>query len=357
MLRQTKLSFVTLGTAAVVLAGVVTFNATIDANDLMLDNPFRGDATGKYVAEMRASPEGVRYSSEERRIKAKLAQVANADCYIIGSSQIMIVNRATLPSLAERCRETVNLGVSGSALEDSGMFAGLVGSKDTTHFLLFGIDPWSFKLNQDRRWREVEPSFWQARNAIGLPQRDGLSGNPDTPAIFRLFSYAYLDRNWQFLEKERHRAEAAVEQPDVGNAANDYLRFMPDGTLKYPRSVLDRDPLRPLDDGSYRIEKPFIDPLAVAEWRAIISWLLGRGIKVALIVPPYHPSIWACHNETVCEGLKAAEATARQLAAEMKIEVVGGYDPRPFKLTPYDYIDERHLRPEAIHRLEAAQNE
>jgi hypothetical protein len=358
MLRQTRLSLVTLGAAGLLLAGVAAFNATIDANNLLLDNPLRGDQTGKYVAEMQATPGGIRYSSEERRIKARLAQATHADCYVIGSSQVMVVNRVTLPSLGDRCKETVNLGVSGSALEDTGMFAGLVGAKDTTRFVLLGIDPWSFKLNQDRRWREVEPAFWQGRTAIGLPRRDDLSGgDPETPALFRLLTYAYLDRNWRVLKKEQEDAEDTATRPGEAGSADDYLRFMPDGTLGYPRYMLDRDPLRPLADGSYRIAKPFIDPQAVAEWRTIIGWLQGRGITVMLMVPPYHPTIWACHIQTVCDGLKAAEAAARELAAERKIAVIGGYDPRPFKLTAYDYLDERHLRPESIRRLEPAQNE
>ena len=53
----------------------------------------------------------------------------------------------------------------------------------------------------------------------------------------------------------------------------------------------------------------------------------------------------------------SAEAAAREPAADRKIAVIGGYDPRPFKLTAYDYLDERHLRPESIRRLEPAQNE
>ncbi len=49
----------------------------------------------------------------------------------------------------------------------------------------------------------------------------------------------------------------------------------------------------------------------------------------------------------------AAEAQAHVLADEMGIRVIGSYDPRPFGLTPQDYIDERHLRPEALGRLES----
>lgn len=359
MLRQTKLATLTIGTAALLLAGVTAFNISVDANNLLLDmHPWRGDEIGDYVAEMRSTPAGIRYSSQERRIKARLAQTTKADCYIIGSSQIMIANRDTLPYLESHCTETVNLGVSGAALEDAGMFAGIVGAKETTRLVLFGIDPWGFKLNQDRRWREVEPAFWQGRDAIGLPRRDDLSGDPETPAIFRLFSYAYLDRNWRVLRKQQEDAEEEAAKP-AGNAGDpgDYMRYMPDGTLGYPRFLLDRDPMRPLEDGGYRIETPYTDPQAIAEWKAIIAWLQQRKIEVALLIPSYHPRVWDCQNQTICDGLKAAEAAARSLAAEMGIKVIGGYDPRPFALTPADYIDERHLRPEVLRRLESPQNE
>jgi hypothetical protein len=352
MLRQTKLATLTIGTTALLLAGVAAFNISIDANNLLLDmHPWRGDEIGAYVAEMRSAPDGIPYSSQERRIKVKLAETTNADCYIIGSSQIMIANAETLPYLGSHCTETVNLGVSGAALEDAGMFAGIVGARDATRLVLFGVDPWGFKLNEDRRWREVEPAFWQGREAIGLPHREDLSGDPETPAIFRLFTYAYLDRNWRVLRKGREDEAEAAANPGAG--ATDELKFMPDGTLKYPESMLARDPMRPLEDGGYRIEEPFTDPEAIAEWKAIIAWLQQRKIEVALLIPSYHPRVWDCQNQAICDGLTAAEAAARALAAEMGIKVIGGYDPRPFALTPYDYIDERHLRPEVLQRLEA----
>jgi hypothetical protein len=354
MLRRTKLSILTLGTAALVLGAVATFNGIVDANNLLLDTRlFGGDPIGKYVSQMRVTPSGIRYSSEERQIKARLVEETAADCYVIGSSQIMLVNRTTLPSLQKRCSETINLGVSGSALEDSEMFAGLAGEKKTTRLLLFGIDPWSFKINQDRRWRTVEHAFWHGRSAIGLPNREDLNGDPDTPDFFRLFSYAYLERNWLALKKRAKDADkAANRSPDGDQPTSEYLRFMPDGTLLYPSSILHRDPDRALDDGSYRIKEPFVEPEAVDEWRATIRWLQGRGIAVELLVPPYHPTIWTCMNRTVCNGLEAAESAARRLAAELNLKVIGGYDPRPFSLKAKDYIDERHLQPASLQRLE-----
>jgi hypothetical protein len=127
--------------------------------------------------------------------------------------------------------------------------------------------------------------------------------------------------------------------------------FNPDGTYLYAVKVPDRlAPGTPVPDGSWGIEKPFIDPAVVAELEQVFTLLKKRGIQVALVLNPYHPEVFKCASAITCEALPIVEAAVRDLAQRLGLRVIGS-DPARYGFAGSDFRDEAHVSKDELHRI------
>ena len=135
--------------------------------------------------------------------------------------------------------------------------------------------------------------------------------------------------------------------------------FDPDGTYNYATVRSDRvtpipdrlAPGTPMEDGSWGIAKPFIDPALMDELEHVFTLLKKRGIQVAIVLNPYHPQVWKCASAITCEALRTVEPALRDLAGRVGLRVVGSYDPAVFRFRESDFRDDAHLSKDELNRV------
>jgi hypothetical protein len=289
----------------------------------------------------------------ERSVKIHLAQQADADCYVIGSSQEMQIDIGTMPFLAEKCQEVINLAVSGATFEDFVTAAGRVANNAHARHVFVGLHPWSFRAEADKRWTEEEQAYVEAREFFGLPKVK-ISGIGDVARFRNLINGAYLIRNLEELWRNVLKGAGPLSVKSSTEATDTEDIYMRTGRLVYSRSYLSDKPM-PLNNigtGEYKIGAPIFNAAAITEFERILEILNNRGIMVDFFLMPYHPKVLACGKPLVCEALKTIEALVRETARRHGIAVIGGYDPRPFGFQPEDFLDEMHLSAAALSNIE-----
>ena len=62
-----------------------------------------------------------------------------------------------------------------------------------------------------------------------------------------------------------------------------------------------------MDDGSWGIQKPFVDPGLMRELEHVFTLLKQRGVQVVIVLNPYHPYVWTCVSAITCDALRTRE--------------------------------------------------
>jgi hypothetical protein len=91
-------------------------------------------------------------------------------------------------------------------------------------------------------------------------------------------------------------------------------------------------------------------------YEAFVGNLIRSGVDVQFLLLPPNPWIFERARQEAARAAKGlpsveTEAFFRSLAAKAKVRVRGGLDPRQVGVTEADYIDDVHLRREAIDRI------
>jgi hypothetical protein len=292
----------------------------------------------------------------ERGIKLRIAQRSDADCYVIGSSQVTQIDRETMPLLAANCSRVANLATSGSTFEDLVAAAARVAANPHARKIFIGVEPWAFRLMADRRWMQEKEAYLEGRRLFNLPKVTLPS--LDTFHTTQLLNAVYLRRNIEVLWRRGLHALRYPEIKSVGphgeRSQDDEAIYLPNGRLVYSRLFLATNgnlPIESVGDGSYKIADPEIDSAVTTEWGLLIKELNTRGISVEFILSPYHPKVFECRNVAVCRALETVEPMIRTLASQNGVAVIGSYRPEPFEFGPADYFDDLHLKQAALSRL------
>jgi hypothetical protein len=180
-----------------------------------------------------------------------------------------------------------------------------------------------------------------------------------SPRYFQ-FTMAYVVRRWMaHTDKPREFVSQFGE-------ANESLLY-PDGSLEWWGNALAQTP----ETIRQKFDETHADSIAADEYRpvaekcrlyeAFVADLVRSGIIVEFVLLPPNP--WYFDRAEAAwtrAGKKLpsveTEAFIRALAAKYKLRVRGSIDPRRVGVTEADYIDDVHLRREAIDRVFKASN-
>lgn len=360
MRRLAQFEITALGICLLLIGSVAAFNFFVDASNIFLDyKPWKSKAISTYVRKLAQSDQGMPYIGRDRLVKYELVHRRDADCYIVGSSRVMTVARDDISILHQKCSASLNLAISDSSMEDTQMMIGQIIAKSGRPLILIGVDPWSFSIDHIPDYRELDGPFYKARADMGILPRDETAAGTAPSLAGRLLSLDYLHRNvreiWRSVLKPSRKARLQGAGVDATTPVIDVKkngRLLSDGRLGYPQSVLEVDPMRPLPERGERVPPPpFVNPIALAEWRKMLGFLTQRGYRIVFLLVPYNPRVWACGDANICEGMQVAERVATEFAREFKLPVVGGFDPSRFGLTPADFFDKIHPQPSSVKKL------
>lgn len=280
---------------------------------------------------------------------------------------------------------------SGSAFFNASMFGARIGEMVALYQLALdcGLRPRHVLIEIDARALGQRPPIEfpellaQASTRLHVPQgaeRDSLwmavwhalVPTGDKPASVNergpfepyetLLSPRYFQFSLRFLVRRLMPGSAgSQETPDQFGEPNQILAY-PDGSVQWCDNFLTRTPMTvrqrfdEVHTGSFAAEeyRPTPDMCRLCE--AFVADLRRSGVDVEFLLLPPNP--WF-YDRAVDEWKRAGkplpsvetEARIRSLAANYGIRIRGSLDPRRIGVKEEDYVDEVHLRREAIERL------
>jgi hypothetical protein len=334
---------------SIVLAATAAINFFVDTEGVYRSGSSVDTYVREYATRLVGSPHGLAHAPFERPIKLELAKHAPADCFVTGSSQQMRIGLSTFPA-AEGfgCKRLVNLSVAGGSWEDFVIAAKEVAERTGHRTLFIGVPPWLFQREAEPMWVVSAKHLPAAQHAFGLAKEHFDDGA--MRKALHLINGRYL---WQNLVSLRH-GRTLISLPPIQELTGDitddsrYGGFYPDGSTVYGLE-------KPQAWGEIKAPErmPSFDPAVVREFRQVAEVLQRRGVTLAVIMAPYHPKVWECRFQVVCDRLRTSEATVRETARNLKIKIIGSYDPRHLRITDDDFSDYSHLSYSGVKKLEA----
>lgn len=340
-------------TCASALAAVAAINYSVDVNGVYSSEADYWAHVNRYVDALLQSEHGLAYIPFDRGVKFELARRTAADCYVLGSSHEIQINARRFPLLGERCRQIINLGVSGGVYEDVLTFLSVLADKPAGTHAYIGLRPWFFGPPVNDQWGEIGNQYALARAKFGLRRN---RARPSFRLAANLINADYLERNLEKLvgaagsgppeNPADWRHETA--NPNVGMTDRD-------GSLTYPpESGNAATPEPAFGPGILTIREPFVVPAVVHEFETVILALRARGIEIHIMLMPFRPDTLECPDPLLCRAFEQTETVAHDLGRRLGVEVIGGYDSRRYGLTRDDFRDYHHLAEKAFPKLSAA---
>jgi hypothetical protein len=325
------------------MAAVAATNYAIDAEGLFREPDDFGQLVRSYVGRLMRSPGGLVLVPGDRTIKLELARRSTADCIVTGSSHEMELDLASAPQMFAGCRAVVNLAVLAGGFEDFIAVTGVILGREEPATVYVGVDPWTLRRRFRLGFLEQRGAYERARALVDL-KKDQATPAEGAARYLVLFRADYLQRNLQFL---RSTSRFAIR--DARSTGDEDEVIDPDGVIHFSRGNARRLSSRISSDT--RRWSPSVDSDVECEFEKAVTALVERNKRVKLLLTPYRPESMSCTEPYACETFGAVETFTRRLGQRLRLDVIGSFDPRPFALTGGDFIDEGHIRMQALHKI------
>jgi peptidoglycan/LPS O-acetylase OafA/YrhL len=256
----------------------------------------------------------------------------------IGSSRIMQIGENNYPD------KILNLGVSGSSVEDHIAIADMARRKFKPSIYFFGVDPWLFNSNSGQvRWKSLEDEYVRALSE--LRGDTALVNSASQEEVdFRLPSdsgFTGFGANiYNFINLQK-----LVAIDDTSELRDKISR---DGVHVYNSTYANKSQKEVIATFDQLIDYSMGDFTYSQELEDLFGKLIdaySRESVVVLILPPYHPELF--------ERIKVqrpiylqVEARFRDFAKKHGVKIIGSYDPNQVGCIGTEFYDGMH--PNAI---------
>ncbi len=333
------------------LTAVAAVNFTVDVSRIYhADDSNEHARIIDFAQRLQKSKDGMVAVPWDRALKWELARQSDAECFVTGSSRAMVFGIEQLRMFESGCRSVANLGVNGAGFEDFVTAAGLIAEKPLPKAVYVGVDPWALRFNADARWTGFERVYHSSRRRLGLSDKEQQHG---WDAFANLLNGQYLLANINSVTSGHTEIPIKAVEPDGANVLADENVLLPDGSLVYSQKYKSPRPVPDdrIGNGATKIQPPYLDPRVTAEFEYVLNGLSARGIRIVLLLAPYHPKVMRCQSPKACAALTAVEEWARDLAQRHGYQIIGSFDPRRFGIGPELFHDELHMDAAAIKYL------
>lgn len=289
------------------------------------------------LAETLSEAEYVYFSNlDERQFNAARLTYppAEATSLVMGSSRLMQLGANVLKPGA------LNLSVSGASIEDFIALLGEAVSKLDPDVVFLGADPWLFNIHDNQnRWRSINDLYQHWKSCI-TPNLENTS-NCEYPKLKRNDYDELLTQAghlyWKIHDKDRLVADNSKYEA-VGKKAFDGRHIYDENyALKSKAEIRATF----ANQSEYSMSPFRFDDSAKTLFINLITWLDAKGIKVILILPPYHPELYPTMADENA-GYKLAEDEFIDLARRHGLELYGSYNPRSAGCTKAQFYDGMH---------------
>lgn len=264
---------------------------------------------------------------------------------VVGSSRIMQIGEHNLKD------KVLNLGVSGSSVEDDIAITDMALKKFSPRTLFVSVDPWLFNSESGQnRWKSLEAEYHQAISVIkSTPNiektRTELSTND---------SGDFNKRNLSMMVDSIYRAvNISKYHSEDDNPTSTKNKIRRDGSLVYNMVYSEKS--------QKEIERGFVGLLNYAmgtykfsqesydDFENFLAHYRNK-VNIVLILSPYHPKLYNLmkSNKKIFINI---EEQFRELATRLEIKIIGSYDPSRVNCSEVDFYDGMHPRGGCMERV------
>lgn len=339
------------------LSAAASFNYALDPAHLFGKSQYEARvvsilSTGRNVANI---------SNYDERLMQKYV-IENAttkkQVMVLGSSRVMQISSSAFPT-----QSFYNHGVSGATIEDDISILEMYFQKGLLpETVIIGADPWLLnKNNGQTRWQSLSGEFLAASRRLGLKTNIG-SGTGRLFEIRKykeLISLPYLEASYEKWKREAETTD--TDYYPTAQAEADVSIKLADGSINYDRKYRNRSvvevkklALDYLNDNPVYSLGDFdaLDSEYQGAFETFVKDLKNRGIRVILILVPYHPDVYSTFAaDQKYRMVLNAERYFAEFGRREMIEVVGSYDPADSLLDEHDFYDAMHPKMSAINQM------
>ncbi len=277
------------------------------------------------------------------------------DLLILGSSRVMLLGNKEFVD-----KKVFNAGVSGAGLEDQLALLNIyLENKGYPKEILFGIDPWTFNINSDNRWKIIKDEYVKYQKQVLKTEIESPINKPklDISKYLKLLEFMY------FKDSIKHVLKNGLNlNKRFYNIISDEGVYESKGNvyLKENMKLVYSKGYRTKNDGSnwranfgYQLKNSKeLDKNLKKEFVSTLIFLKSKDVNIKIFLPPYNPALIEAQekeNPKYNKMLQNTEAFILDEAEKLGIEVIGSYFSENMKIN--DFYDGIHLREEKLSEI------
>ncbi len=341
-----------------VISYMVYINYTVDPAGIYHGEQFARDAVNLLLQGVPISNYDQLESHTRTINEALIMGSPRFDTVVIGSSRSMLINA----EVAGFSGTFLNMGVVGGSYQDMyGSFYLCAREGKVPSTAVLCVDPWMLNYNETDT-RSI-PEWYYSFIKYYLQFDIEYAAEPATGKFEALLDPAYFQGAIAYMKRDTSD-EAKPEAVQGSIYSQSTTVKMPDGTVIYDEGFRRRTQeeidhevsllamslpytaLRLLD-----YEGP--SEQAKEEFEAFIAYMQACGVRVVLVLPPYHPIAYTemAAQADVLPGLFATEEYLTAFAKTNGIELYGSYNPETPGLDNTMFYDTLHMNESGVVKL------
>lgn len=348
---------------------IACINFIIDPGEIYLKKYIADKKSAEFSNKLFSSKHGIIQTGwNERLIKTTLAkETGKFDCVIVGSSHIMQISSVrNTGNIKVQCNNLLNLGVSGGSIEDISVFSYLIlDNIQLPKQVFIGIDPWTLKFGMDMQYGAYK-SYYEKMNLLLKKKEDGENVSYLSKVIKNLFNGEYFYHSLKLLVETTDKKKASNTIfsrefifPEDNFSYSIGLKdavTLTDGSHVYNKTLLlmqkNDDCKVKIGGGDYRISGKKYDQSTLNYLQKLIDLYKYNGIKVSLVLTPYHPNVFKKGDTIAVKYFKIIEKIIQEFSIKNNLKLYGSYFPDKVGCKGKDFFDFQHPSNECLNRID-----
>ena len=268
----------------------------------------------------------------DRIFKNNLAQFSSGECYLLGSSQHVSLDKNLIKE--KNCNNVVNLSLQGATLED--FFINiyfLLQNNKSIKKVLIGIEPPLFVLDYDpmKRWSIYKKYFFDSikMTNINFPNRLFIKNFSD------LFSLSFVLEKIKIFNLRNSFSKKFVLL-ETKKVKRPYFNSL--GILQNPNQMsIDHD----LDMAGFTDDFELYHLSQTKDiFDKLIDYLLKKNIEVEFIILPYRQDVFS--QKSWSKDINDTFFFLKSLKEKYNIKILGSFEPKSSSCSYENFIDRSH---------------
>ena len=349
---------------------IACINFIVDPGEIYFKRILADRNSAEFSNKLFNSKHGVLQTGwNERLIKTILAKEAGKfDCIVVGSSHMMQISSVrNTGNINAQCNNLLNLCVSGGSIEDISVFSYIIlNNIQLPRQVFIGIDPWTLKFGMDMQYAAYK-NYYDEMNLLLEKKAGGENVSYLSKIIQNLFNGEYFYHSLRSLVKitDKKKSTHSIFSkefmfPDENYSytigMKNHRVVLIDGSYVYDKDLLylqKNNKIKVgLGGGDYRLSGEIYDKLALIYLQKLIDLYKYNGVKVNLVLTPYHPNVFKRGETKAVKYFKVVETIIRKLSINNNLKIYGSYFADNVGCKEGDFLDFQHPLNDCLNKID-----